>query len=129
MAVLGPQVDAQGQDPIDQLGVGVTDHGVVGEVLLRLLAESLAFRPFDGGHAPGAHRLGALAESGHHLLRVEHVGQRRGCRATASPSSVRAGTDARIGDCQRPGRTVGPSPHPGQPRTAPDRPERPPRPQ
>src|SRR6202044_1049989 len=37
------QVDAQGEDSVSQFDLGVADHGVVGEVLLSLLAEPLPF--------------------------------------------------------------------------------------
>jgi hypothetical protein len=81
VGILRPQVDAQRQDPVLELGLGVADHGEVGEILLGLLAEPLALGPLDRRHAPGADGLGSLAESGHHLLRVEagHGGQRRCC--------------------------------------------------
>ena len=75
---------AQRQDPLDQLRLGVADHGEVGEVLLGLLAEPLSLGPLNRGHAPRPDRLGPLAEPGHHLLGVEggHDGQRRGCAPT-----------------------------------------------
>ena len=65
---------------VDQLRLGVADHGVVGEVPLGLLAEALPLGTLDGWHAPGPDRLGPLAEPDHHLLWVEpgHGGQRRG---------------------------------------------------
>ena len=69
--VLRAQVDAQRQDPVDQLGLGVADHGEVREVLLGLLAEALAFGALDRRHAARADGLGPLAEPGHHLLGVE----------------------------------------------------------
>jgi len=70
----------QGQDAVDQFGLGVADHGVVGEVQLRLFTETLPLGSFNGRHAPRTDRLGAGPEPGDHLLRVEpgHGGQRRG---------------------------------------------------
>ena len=46
-----PQVDAQRQDAVDQLGLGVADHGEVGEVPLGLLAKAHPLGPLDRGHA------------------------------------------------------------------------------
>ncbi len=89
---LWPQIDAQGEDAIDQVGLGVADHGVVGEVLLGLLAEALPLGTLDGGDATGAHCLGPLAEAGHHLLGVEHLtsvgraGSVLGARSGTRPS-------------------------------------------
>jgi hypothetical protein len=74
---LWAQVDAQREDAVHELGLGVADHGVIGEVALGLLAEALAFGPLDGRNSPGPYRLGALTEAGHHLVRIEHGHQRR----------------------------------------------------
>ena len=72
------QIDAERQDTVDQLDLGVADHGEIREVPLRLLAESLSLGALDGRHAAGAHGLGAGAEPSNHLLWVEggHGGQR-----------------------------------------------------
>ncbi len=81
-----PQVDAQREDPVDQLDLGVAHHGVVGEVLLRLLPETLPFGALNRWHPARPYRLGPGPEPGDHLLRVEsgHGGQRRGCSLTPS---------------------------------------------
>ena len=68
---LGSQVDAQREDPVDELGLGIADHGVVGEVELGLLAESLALGALHRRHAARAHRLRSCPEAGDHLLGVE----------------------------------------------------------
>ena len=75
-----PQIDAQRQDAVDQLRIGIADHGEVREVPLGLLAEALAFWTLDRRHAARPDRFSPIPEPGHHLLRVEpgHGGQRRG---------------------------------------------------
>ncbi len=77
---LRPQVDAQGQDAVDQLGLGVADHGEVGEVALGLLAKAHPLGALDRRHAPRPHRLGPLLEAHDHFLGIEsrrHGAQRR----------------------------------------------------
>ena len=64
----GSQVDAQRQDAVDQLGLGVADHGEVGKVSLGLFAKALSLGALDRRHAPRPHRLGPLAEAHDHLL-------------------------------------------------------------
>ena len=83
--VLGAQIDAQGQDAVDELGLRVADHGVVGEVTLGLLSEALTLGPFNWWDAPGAHGLGPGAEAGHHFVWIEHQAQRRGPPGSGAP--------------------------------------------
>jgi hypothetical protein len=91
--LLGAQVDAEGEDAVDELGFGVADHGVVGEVPLGLLTEALALGPFDGGDSPGPYGLGPLPKAGHHLVGIEHGHQRRPDRMGANGTP--AGSDLR----------------------------------
>jgi hypothetical protein len=71
---VGTEVDAQGEDPVFEGDLGVSHHGVVHVVELRLLREALSFGPFNRGEAPGAHRGGSDAETLHHGGRIELLG-------------------------------------------------------
>jgi hypothetical protein len=75
-----PQVDAQGQDAVDQLSFGVADHGEICVVALGLLAEALSFGTLDRWHPALLDGVGPLPKTRHHLVGVKHRhdGQRRG---------------------------------------------------
>jgi hypothetical protein len=75
------QVDPKRQDSVDQLCLGISDHGEISEVTLGLFAKALTLGALYGWHAPRPHGLRPLPEPRHHLLGVErrrHRGKRRG---------------------------------------------------
>ena len=126
LRVPGPQIDPEGEDPVDELGLCVADHGEVREVSLCLLAKALALGALYRRHASCPDRLGTLPEPGHHLLRVErrHGGQRRGLLESHerrnNPSRSRlfaAGVAVRVRRRAR-GRRCGRVRGPAQPRRA-----------
>lgn len=110
-ALIGrPQVDAQGQHAVDQIGFGIADHGEVLEVGLRLGDELLAFLAGHRGEGAPLDRGGSLLESNDHLLGIElchavesircrDIGSGRQLGATARPeqSSRSTGTAVTIG--------------------------------
>ncbi len=68
------EVDPEGEDPVVDDGLGVTDHGEVHEVDLGLLLESLAVGALDGWQAPGPHCIRPGPDALHHGLGVEFFG-------------------------------------------------------
>ena len=94
----GPEVDAQGQDPVLEGRLGVSEHGVVHVVELGLLREALALGALDGREAPGAHRGGPGAEALHHGGRIELLGHAPTLPAACEvPEQGRRGAGPRIG--------------------------------
>ena len=65
------QIDAQSQDAIFQRGLGITDHGEILKIFLRLRDEQLTFLAGDRRQGPAFHRRCSLLESIDHLLGVE----------------------------------------------------------
>ena len=67
------QIDAQGEDAVLDLGHGITDHGEVHEVGLRLLSEALTLRALDRWEPSLSHGLGPGAETLDHGLWIELI--------------------------------------------------------
>ena len=74
--VLGPQIDAKGQDAVFYRPDGITEHGEVLEVQLHLAQDHLPFGSFDRWQAPPADGRRPFAEALDHLARVELVAHR-----------------------------------------------------
>src|SRR3954447_19412600 len=67
------QVDAEGEDAVDELPGGVAEQGEVLEVELRLLDELLPLRACDRRERAFAHRAGTGTEAVEHRVDIEFV--------------------------------------------------------
>ena len=65
------EVDAEGQDPVVQGGLSVTDDGEVLEVGLGLVDEPLTLLAAHRWQGPSPHGSGAFSEPLHHGVQVE----------------------------------------------------------
>jgi len=73
---VGTKVHPQGQDAIDQFGVGISDHGEILIVELGLANELRSFVAPYRGKIPTFHRFGSFAESDQHLVYIKAVRHR-----------------------------------------------------
>jgi hypothetical protein len=84
------EIDAQAEDAVFEMGLGVADHGVVHEVGPGLVHEALSLRSFEGRDAALAHGPSPGLEPLDHGVGIEVFGHRtRGYRrATVAGSDT-----------------------------------------
>ncbi len=74
---LGPEIDAQVEDAVFEVGLGIADHGVVHEVGPGLVNEALALGTFEGRDAALADGPGPRLEALDHGVGIQLIGHRR----------------------------------------------------